>query len=279
MYAKNCLILLTIFLSLITCRNAQYFAHGYFLHLLPMLVLCGVAWATLREGTPPKTTRMFWILVVTAVASFAMELFFQIYKRKPFDEHGVVTILSFTQLLLTCFVSFDIWRQRRKAGPLRLKDDSTIWLIIALGFAYLAADEEILLHEGAGHSFHKLLGLAETAWSSRLDDMLVGVYGVIGIIVLWLYRREICRFPLCLRLLKVGFVALLFSVVADGLSHRPDLFVSLLGREQGMLFYELGESADEIFKIIGEIFFLTGLSSGLLHAKMDAASQRTAAQA
>lgn len=39
----------------------------------------------------------------------------------------------------------------------------------------------MLLHEGAGRDMKSLLGLGDNAWSARLDDMLIGVYGLIGL--------------------------------------------------------------------------------------------------
>ncbi|OIN99640.1 MAG: hypothetical protein AUJ49_10780 [Desulfovibrionaceae bacterium CG1_02_65_16] len=267
MYAKACFALLVFFIMLITLQNAPYLAHGYMLHAAPMLALCLLAYAILRADGPPATSRVFWALAVVAATSVALELGFAMYKRKPFDENGVVTLTSFAQLLSSSFVSFAIWRRRKNAGRFRLTDKSSIWLIIALGFLYLAADEEILLHEGAGHAVNKIFGLGEVGLWAHLDDMLVGLYGVVGVAALWLYRRELLLFPACVRLLAVGFVFLVLSVAADAASHRPDFFVGLLGPQRGMTAYNLGEDVDELAKLISEMFFLTGFSSGLRVAR------------
>ncbi len=268
MYARISLILLIVSMACITVQNAPYFAHGHFLHVLPMLAVCWVGWNMLKEDGPPAPRTVFWTLAFTAVAS--AELALGIYKHKPFDENGVFTLLSFSQLLLTAFTSLAVWRIRRAPGRLSISDESSIWAIIAAGFFYLSADEEILLHEGAGHSFHKILGLAETAWSSRLDDMLVGIYGIIGIVVLWRYRKEILRLPLFFRLLKWGFALLFLSVAADALSHKPDFFAWLLGDKWGTLACDLGEDMDEICKVAAEVFFLTAFSSALGSARVEA---------
>lgn len=271
MYAKICTALLAVFIVLITLHNAPWLAHGYMLHAVPMLALCALGWAILREQGPPQTSRVFWTLIGIAVLSVALELGFAMYKRKPFDEDGVVTLLSFSQLLLTAFASFAIWRKRAPGGRFSLKHGSAIWLIIALGFVYLSADEEILLHEGAGHDVNKIFGLAETGIWAHLDDMLVGLYGLVGLAMLWLYRRELLQFPVCVRLLATGFVFLAVSVAADAASHRPDFFVGLLGPERGMVAYELGEGVDELGKTAAEAFFLTGFSSGLMRARRERA--------
>jgi len=272
MYAKACTLLLACLIVLITLQNAPYLGHGHMLHAAPMLALCALVYAVLREQGPPETAKVFWTLAAIAAAGVVLELVFEMYKRKPFDENGVVTLTSFAQLLSASFVSFAIWRRRKAGGPPRLTDKGTIWLLIALGFLYLATDEEILLHEGAGHGVNKIFGLGETGVWAHLDDMLVGLYGVVGLGALWLYRRELLLFSVCMRLLAAGFVFLALSVAADAASHRPDFFVGLLGRRQGMLAYNLGEDVDELAKLVSEIFFLTGFCSGLRQTRSAARS-------
>lgn len=267
MFEKICTGLLAFCLLLITLQNAPYLARGSMLHIAPMLALCWLTWAILRPSGPPATRTVFWTLAACCVAGASMELAFGMYKRKPFDENGVVTIMSFAQLLATSFTAFAIWRKRRRPGRFRLADMATIWLLIAVGFLYLAADEEILLHEGAGRDMKSLLGLGDNAWSARLDDMLIGVYGLIGLGALWLYRAELKPFHTCLVLLTVGFFWLAVSVAADMASHRPDFFVGLLGPERGMAAYDLGEDADEIAKLIAEAFFLSGIANALAQAR------------
>ncbi len=263
MFEKICTGLLAFCLLLITLQNAPYLAHGYMLHIAPMLVLCWLTWAILRQPGPPATSTVFWTLAACCVVGVAMELGFGMYKRKPFDENGVATITSFAQLLASSFTAFAIWCKRRKPGRFHLTDMATIWLLIAIGFLYLATDEEILLHEGIGRDIKRLLHLATNAWSVRLDDMLIGVYGLIGLGALWAYRAELKLFRACDVLLAVGFFWLAVSVAADMASHRPDFFVWLLGPERGMVAYDLGEDADEIAKLIAEVFFLSGFSSAL----------------
>jgi len=263
MYAGACLAALVVCIVLITGQNAPYFAHGHYLHLLPMLAVCWVGWSTLREAGPARTSKVFWTLVVTAVLSAWLELRFGIYKRKPFDEDGVFTLLSFCQLLLTACTSFAVWLRRRGPDRPRLRDDASIWAIMGAGFVYLAADEEMLLHEGAGHDILKIFHLPETAWTGRFDDMLIGVYGIIGLVALWRYRRELLRLPVFIRMLACGFVLLFLSVAADMFSHKPDFAVRLFGPERGLTVYDLGEDLDEIFKVAAEVFFLTGFTAAL----------------
>jgi hypothetical protein len=263
LYAKVCVSLLAVLMIIISVQNGQYFVRGYYLHFLPMLLVCAIAWLVLRDAAPPRPAVVGWTLSVVAVVCVALELGFHVYKRKPFDEDGVLTLLSFSLLLLTSFTTLRIWLRRKVPGPLNFRDQGTIWLLIAVGFLYLAVDEKSLLHEGMDRSLHTSLDLVPTAWTSRLDDLLIGLYGLGGIGFLWWYRAEVKRFPGCLRLLKVGFVALFLSVAADTASNRNDLFVWMLGEDSGMVVYELMGEIEEVLKATGEILFLTGFSSVL----------------
>lgn len=265
-YAKAGISLLGLLILLISYENGQYFARGYFLHLLPMLLVCGIGWGLLRDARPPGTPTVFWTLSVSAVVCIALELAFHIYKRKAFDENGALTLLSFCLLLLTSFVAFKIWLLRRAPGRLSFRDQGAIWLLIACGFVYLAADEKSLLHEGMDSSFHKMLGIGPNAWTSRLDDLLVGLYGVVGMAALWIYRAEITRYAVCFRLLKIGFVGLFLSVIADAASNRSDFFVAWLGEPVGMAAYHVVGELEEILKVASEVVFLTGFSSALREA-------------
>ncbi len=261
--AKLCVGLLAVLMIAITVQNGQYFARGHHLHLLPMLLVCATAWVMLRDAPPPRPISVFWALATACLACIVLELYFEIYKRKPFDEDGAVTLLSFSMLLLTSFATLRIWLQRKVPGPPRLVDKGTIWLLMAIGFLYLAIDEKSLLHEGFDTSLHKFLGITPTAWTSRIDDMLVGLYGVIGMVALWLYRAEITHFSGCLRLLKLGFVALFLCVITDVATNRSDLFIWLLGPVDGLLAYEFFGEAEEVFKVLAEALFLTGFAHAL----------------
>ncbi len=267
MVARFGFLVLALITALITVQNSVYMARGHYLHLAPMLLVVYVAWAVLRESGPPRAVRVFWPLALATAACAWLELAFDMYKRKPFDEDGPLTLLSVVILTFCALTAFSVWKSRRKPGPLRIPDPSTIWLIIAVGFVFLALDEKILIHEGLDRLFHKTFHVAETGWTSRLDDMIVGLYGVAGLGVLWFYLPEIRRFPQCGRLLLAGFGVMFLQVAADAVSDRPDFCVWLLGQELGVTVQIVTGYVEEISKVMAEVFFVTGFSSALYQAK------------
>src|SRR3972149_1207390 len=68
-----------------------------------------------------------------------------------FEEEGFITYLSFLQLLVVSAFAWNIFRLKNKnKGLLELKTWKAphfIWLIIAMGFVYLALDEALMVHE------------------------------------------------------------------------------------------------------------------------------------
>jgi len=266
-YARGCLIVLGAVIVGTSIQNGEFFARGYFLHLLPMLLVCIVAFAVLRPQGPPKLAPVFWLLVTAIVLGFGLELAFGIYKRTPFDENGVITLLSVCQLLVCAFISLAVWKQRKGPGPIRWKAKTLIWLIMGVGFVFLALDDKILIHEGLGRTFHKIMHMHQTGWSTRIDDFLIGVYGVIGLVTLWFYSKEMLRFRRCLQIFGPGFVALLISVFGDASAHRPDFFIWLVGTKYAPVFLDIGEVFDEGGKVLAEALFLTGFASALRDAR------------
>lgn len=262
MFARISTAVLFVLIALITVDNADYFARGYYLHLAPMLLVLAGCWSIFRPGGPAKPARVFWLMVTALAMTVVVELAFEVYKRKPFDENGILTLLSVCQLLLVSLTCFALWRERKGPG-FSVRDLTTIWLIIAVGFLFLAVDEKILIHEGIDRTLHKVLHVQETGWTSRLDDILVGVYGVIGIVVLWFYSSEIRRFRTCFKLLLAGFVLLFISVLSDVSASRDDFFTWLLGPTVGEAVYSFVGELEEICKALSETFFLTAFVSAL----------------
>lgn len=263
LYARVCLILLGAVIVGTSIQNGQYFAHGYFLHFLPVLLVCIAAFAVLRPERPAKLGLVFWHLATAIVVGAGLEVIFEIYKHHPFDENGVITLLSVCQLLVIAFVSLAVWKERNGPGPVKWKDKTLIWLIMGVGFLFLALDEKVLIHEGLDRTFHKLMHMHQTAWTSRIDDFLIGVYGFIGMGVMWFYLSEIRRFKRYMVLIGVGFVALFISVAADASSSRLDFFIWLVGEQHAHVFWLVAEVVEEGSKVFAEAFFLTGFASAL----------------
>jgi hypothetical protein len=138
---------------------------------------------------------------------------------------------------------------------------------MAVGCVFLALNDKVLIHEGLDRTFHKMMHMHQTAWSSRIDDFLVGVYGIIGLVTLWFYSKEILRFRRCMRLFCGGFAVMFLAVIGDTSSSRPDFFTWLAGARYTPVLMEIGEIFDEGGKVLAEALFLTGFASALFDAR------------
>jgi len=256
-------IALLVVLALLTIANFSYFARGYFLHLIPMIVM---VWVT-QKGTSadrlPLRQFMISLLLAEGVGAF-LEVYFNVYKRTPFDENGIITLFSVTTLFAIALYSFIIYRERKGERKFSFSDRCNIWLIMAIGFVFLAVDDFACLHEGLDKDIHYMLGVRPTRITTHLDDLLIGLYGIIGIAVLVRFGREIMEFKKFIRYLTVGFVFLFISVLFDLASNGPEFFNWLLsGSPWVHLVYEVAGGVEELSKVASEIFFLTGFCSVL----------------
>jgi len=94
--------------------------------------------------------------------------------RTAFEEWGIVTAISFLQLVLISAGTFRIYRTRK--DQLRGRSNThqyVIWFIIAVGFFYLALDEGLEFHEQMDREIHNILGIEESGLTDRIDDMIV----------------------------------------------------------------------------------------------------------
>ena len=64
-----------------------------------------------------------------------------------------------------------------------------IWIAIAIGCAFLAMDDRFMFHENLDKGIHALFQWEETKLSDRLDDIIVGIYRLAGIIFVTANRR------------------------------------------------------------------------------------------
>lgn len=121
------------------------------------------------------TLYLFFILLGSNLLAIGFGLAaFHTNTVNHFAEDGYITTISVIQLLAICLLVICIHFSHKKETA------SSLWLVIAFGFFFLAADELFQIHENLDNQVHQLLYLQESAFTDRLDDLLVGLYGVTG---------------------------------------------------------------------------------------------------
>ena len=174
-------------------------------------------------------------------------------------EGDPITWLSFAHLLVTGGLAGGVF-YCRTGGGLDLavwRQPAFVWLLMALGFLFLAIDEVAKVHESLDRSVHRLLQRPETALSDRLDDAILLGYGLVGVAVLYAYRSELISYRAVLPLVICGFVLFLFMGLLDALVNRPDVFLFMGISQEGSA--SLGKwigGVEEGLKILAEAAFL-----------------------
>lgn len=186
------------------------------------------------------------------------------------DEKTFITRLSCLQLLGIAGIAGAVFWTRRRHGeqaPL-WRAPSVIWLIIALGFLFLAVDEVEKLHEQFDYWAHRVFRLRETAVTDRLDSVLVGAYGLLGLLLLYLFRQEIVRYGPAFPVVRLGLLLFAGMVLLDIVSDRGDVFSLFFAdpRVSGRL-RQWGQAIEDGMKILAEGVFLSAALACLAIAR------------
>ena len=174
-------------------------------------------------------------------------------------EGDPITWLSFVHLLGIGGVAGRVFYYRTGGSlyPEVWRNPTFVWLLIALGFLFLAIDEVAKIHESLDHFVHRVLQIQETGLTDRLDDAIVFGYGCSGGAVLYAYRSELVQYRAALPLVLCGFVLFVCMGLLDALMNRADVFLFMGISQEGSAF--LGEwlgGVEEGVKILAEAAFL-----------------------
>jgi hypothetical protein len=188
--------------------------------------------------------------------------------HKYFGETTFITWISVLQLWTISVLSYRIFQTRRRTlRDFNWRAPFIVWLIISLGFLYLGMDDLFKIHESIDHRIHNLFQLKETGFTDRFDDMIVGVYGLIGIIYLRACREEIKKYRQVFPFLTYGFVLLFIMVALDILTNRTDILEIFLSRDLvGTMDIWLAVAEDSA-KVFSGSFFLVGFYGALQIAR------------
>ncbi len=174
-------------------------------------------------------------------------------------EGEPITWLSFAHLLVTSTLAWEVF-SRRTGGSLRgnvWRSPTFVWLLIALGFLFLAIDEIVAIHESFDHLLHRTFQIQETGLTDRLDDVIMLGYGLIGVGALYAYRGELVRYQSALPLVICGFVLFVLMGLLDALVNRDDVFLFLgIGKEGSHALAMWIGGVEEGLKILAEAALL-----------------------
>ena len=174
-----------------------------------------------------------------------------------FDEGSILSWLSGLQLLSVAVIAGAAYRLRRQQQT-SWRSPQLLWLLVTIGFFFLAADELIQIHESIDLSIHRIWQLQETGLTDRIDDALVGAYGAIAAVIAYGFRHEIKRYRHLWPLILCSFGVMCLMVTFDTLTNRFDILPMLFGPSSHPLFLALGV-VEEFCKLAVEAILIGGL--------------------
>lgn len=176
--------------------------------------------------------------------------------RDPFGERGYITFLSTFQLLAIAWISDKILQTKKELRPISKRSAQLFWRIISIGFIFLAADEFLAIHEATDVFIHSVLDLQETPVTDRIDDVIVGLYGIFGGYIVWRFRDEIKGHKRAIACFKWGFILLFGMVVLDILSNDESILARFFTLSMADTIQMYLSQLEDSIKIIAEGFFI-----------------------
>jgi hypothetical protein len=133
---------------------------------------------------------------------------------RGFGEFQPFTIYTVALLAICSFVCGQCARLTA-AGPRRL------WVLMAFGFAFLAADDLFKIHEGIDHLINRALGIdPEHSLADHCDDAIIVVYAMIGLAIVYRERRHVFQLWGFVRGIAWGLGFFALMVVLDALGNH-----------------------------------------------------------
>jgi hypothetical protein len=191
-----------------------------------------------------------------------------------FVTKDVMEAASTLIIIFTAIVCWRIFKVRRRQATDALRDPARIWALIAFGFAFLALDEIFSIHEKIDEFLHWILSIEQTYLTDRFDDVIIVLYGIVGLILLYWHRDEFRSLPGFVPYLAVGFFFLLVMTVFDVISDSSRLVMLVADPNNYQSVKRAAAIIEELAKLISEAAFVLGFLRAHRHI---AARRATAA--
>ena len=194
-------------------------------------------------------------------------------ERNPmvyFDEGGFISILSLGQLLFIAYLCWKISILRTSQYSLLAgwKNPSILWLVMTAGFIFLALDEWFMIHERVDIMLHNFLNLNPEGATDILDDLIILIYVIIGLLFLRAFKTEFKKFISASKWFLIGFIFSFLTVALDLFTQKIYPLSLLIGNHDKLVTIYIGfQVSEEIAKIFAEGAFIIGFCSCFIIAK------------
>ncbi|MGD1897688.1 MAG: hypothetical protein ACFB16_12135 [Phormidesmis sp.] len=202
--------------------------------------------------------KVFWLNIVAIVGTVASSAPFEKVYRQ-FEDGGFITYFSVIQLFILSYFACKIFKERAQFFQHPWKSPVAIWAIMSLGFSFLALDDLLMIHEWLDKVIHDVGQIEETAFTDRIDDLIIGLYGLLAIGGLVHYRKEIKKYRAALPNVAIGFILLFVTVVIDVVTNRDDIFRIFFSPGITEMLMSWMIVPEEGFKLLSEAFLIAAI--------------------
>lgn len=185
-------------------------------------------------------TVIFLIIYLVLALVFAPEN----KRHLHFDsERGAITVLSAIMLAMSSFFAGGSFLLLYKIG----RFVSLFWLLIGVGFGYLAIDELFEIHEKLC-SWIDNSAIGPTQIFRNWNDVIVIIYCIAAVLVLTYFLSEVLRYPLFAEIQSTALILFFIHTIIDTTQQRSPANIIL----------------EESAKIFSSTFFAISMYVGFL---------------
>ncbi len=208
--------------------------------------------------------RVFWSVIGFDLIVVLLTVYLEMTTPLQFFKEGYpMTWLSAFHLGLcgwTSWLAFKVRlpeaaKQNWKYWLKNRSNPSYIWLIMAIGFLFLAVDELVMLHELMDLVIHWVFQIQESPLTDRLDDFIVLGYGAVAVATLFMYWAEVKQYRIALPFLIMAMTCVFLMVLFDAITNQNDIVPLIFGGDSDKI-YNNFKLFEEGLKIWAEGFFL-----------------------
>jgi len=202
------------------------------------------------------SAKVLGLNLIAVIVAILLSIPFERSVGHEFGEGGLITYFSAIQLFILSRFCYKVFRLRSHSVKAPWRSSIAIWGIMSLGFSFLALDDLLMIHEWFDKVIHGVAQIEETGLTDRIDDLIVGLYGLIAIGLLVYYRHELKRYRKVGPYVVAGFAFLFLMVGVDALTNRNDVLKLVFPREIMRTITTWDAVLEESLKIFSEAFLI-----------------------
>jgi len=186
-----------------------------------------------RRSAPLPDVLFIIVIVIGCTIAYIMAALILVPSNKATayhfgNERGAVTVLS--AIFLAAASAFSLTSM---VTLIRINDQHKwVWLVLAIGFAFLSFDELLRFHEQAGIFIGQFLG---SGVFRNWNDVIVILYGVLAFPIFISLLPGLIRWRMVLEMFTIAFVFYGIHTVIDSINDPPTSY-SVILEESAKLF-------------------------------------------